>query len=143
MSEPGGTEPQRVPEVHPGEIRKHSFQDYLIRFCFGAGISLGAGLIGLRFGPVVGGIFLGFPAILPASLTLIQKKEGRERAAIDSEGAILGAIALVGFALVAWLLFVRLGIGATLLIALAVWLIIAVALYAAVMATLHREPAPR
>jgi hypothetical protein len=142
MSEQRGSETQRVPQFQPQEIAKHSFKDYLVRLCFGSGISLGAGLIGLKFGPVVGGIFLGFPAILPASLTLIQKKEGKELAAIDSEGAVLGAIALVGFALVARVLFLRLGIGLTLLVALAAWLAIAVGLYALVMATLHREPTP-
>jgi len=32
-----------------------------------------AGLIAFRFGPVVGGLFLAFPAIFPASATLIER----------------------------------------------------------------------
>jgi hypothetical protein len=87
-----------IPKADPKEIGGHKPSEYLLRFAFGAGISVAAGLIGMKFGPVVGGIFLGFPAILPASLTLIEKKDGRQQAAIDSEGAILGAIAMVAFA---------------------------------------------
>ena len=34
-----------MPEVQPGEIRKHSLKDYLVRFAFGAAISLAAGLV--------------------------------------------------------------------------------------------------
>ncbi|MGH7765174.1 MAG: DUF3147 family protein [Candidatus Dormibacteraceae bacterium] len=131
-----------VPSVHPEEIRSHKFKDYAARFCFGAAISLVAGLIGMRFGPHVGGIFLGFPAILPASLTLIQKKSGRTEAAIDSEGAVLGSLALLAFAGFTWLFAVNLGVPWTLVLALAVWLGIAVLLYAVVMKTLHGEPVP-
>ena len=67
-----------MPEVKPSEITQRKPTDYVVRFMFGAAISLLAGLIGMRFGPVVGGLCLGFPAILPASLTLIEKKEGKE-----------------------------------------------------------------
>lgn len=132
-----------MPELQPGEIRKHSLHDYLVRFAFGAAISLVAGLVGLKFGAVAGGVFLGFPAILPASLTLIAKRAGNTQAAIDSEGAILGAIALVAFATFVFALVEHLGVAATLILALALWLLIAIALYAAVMKTLHREPVPR
>ena len=89
-----------IPGIDPGEVGTHRVRDYLIRFCFGAGISLVAGVIGMKFGPVLGGVWLGFPAILPASLTLIEKKEGKEAASVDSIGAILGAIAMIAFAIV-------------------------------------------
>ncbi|HUZ86060.1 MAG TPA: hypothetical protein VNF26_03835 [Candidatus Baltobacterales bacterium] len=49
-----------IPRVQPGEVRKHSFKDYVVRFGFGAAISLVAGLIGLKFGTRAGGVFLGF-----------------------------------------------------------------------------------
>ena len=78
-----------IPEVKPSEITSRKPTDYLVRFVFGAAISLVAGLIGMKLGPTVGGVLLGFPAILPASLTLIEKKEGKEEASIDSLGAIL------------------------------------------------------
>jgi hypothetical protein len=131
------------PQVQPGEISKHSLKDYAVRFAFGAAISLAAGLVGLKFGARAGGVFLGFPAILPASLTLIQKRAGKTEAAIDSEGAVLGAVALVAFATFIFVVVGHLGVAATLVLALALWLVIATALYAAVMGTLHREPIPR
>ncbi len=38
----------------------------------------------MRFGPRVGGLFLAFPAILPATLTLLEKKEGKTKACADA-----------------------------------------------------------
>jgi len=131
-----------IPSVKPEEIARHKPSDYLVRFFFGAAISLVAGLIGMKFGPVVGGVFLGFPAILPASLTLIAKKEGAEEASIDSLGAVLGAIAMVAFAAVIVLAASRWGVVVTLAVALVVWLAVAFALYALVATVYKREPAP-
>ena len=70
-----------------------------------------AGLIAARFGPVVGGLFLAFPAIFPASATLIEKhvrerkekagmpgaRRGKEAAALDAAGAALGKLRAGGF----------------------------------------------
>ena len=131
-----------IPSVEPDAIKKHEPKDYAIRFAFGAAISLAAGIIGMKFGPVVGGVFLGFPAILPASLTLIDKKEGKEQASIDSIGAVLGAVALVGFALVVVVWASTLGVVACLAVALVVWLAVALALYVIVATVYKREPAP-
>src|SRR5207244_4125545 len=83
-----------------------------------------AGVIGMKFGPVLGGVWLGFPAILPASLTLIEKKEGKEAASVDSIGAILGAIAMIAFAIVVSLAATRWGVVPGLVAALAVWLVV-------------------
>lgn len=130
------------PEFTPADITRHSVKDYAVRFGFGAGIALIAGLLGMWFGPKFGGVFLGFPAILPASLTLIQQKEGKEQAAIDSEGAVLGAIAFVAYAVVATVLLVRIGVVPTLIVALIVWTAVAIALYALVRIIFHREPSP-
>ena len=131
-----------MPKMTPAEVAKHRPSDYLTRFAFGAAISLAAGLIGMKFGPVVGGIFLGFPATLPASLTLIEKKEGRRQAAIDSEGAILGAIAMVTFAFVVAIWVAPWGVVTTLVVALAAWLAVATGLYTLVAGVLGREPTP-
>lgn len=131
-----------IPRVEPDAIKKHEPKDYLVRFAFGAAISLVAGVIGMKFGPVVGGVFLGFPAILPASLTLIEKKEGREQASIDSVGAILGAIAMVAFAVVIVVWATTLGVRLSLFAALVVWTVIAFFLYATVATVYRREPAP-
>ena len=131
-----------MPEFNPEEIGAHRVRDYIIRFCFGAAISLVAGLIGMKFGPRLGGVFLAFPAILPASLTLIAKKEGNDPAARDSSGAVLGAIAMIAFAVIVSLWAVRLGVVLALAIGLVVWLVVAVALYALVEAVYGREPTP-
>ena len=76
----------------------------------------------LVFGATAGGMFLAFPAILPASLTLIEKKEGPEAAIDDIDGAILGAGALGGFALVAGVGLRRFSAALVLPAALATWL---------------------
>lgn len=77
-------------------------RDYLVRFAFGAGIALVAGLAGLRFGPKVGGLFLAFPAVLPTALTLIAKKESDGIASIDALGGVLGALGMIAFAATAF-----------------------------------------
>ncbi len=130
------------PQVRPSDVTKHGFRDYAVRFAFGAAIALVAGLLGMWFGPKFGGVFLGFPAILPASLTLIQKKDGKEQAAIDSEGAVFGAIAFVVFAVVVALVVTHWGVVATVVVGLVIWTVVAVALYAIARAVLHREPTP-
>jgi Ca2+/Na+ antiporter len=132
-----------MPQVRPAEVGKHSLRDYAVRFAFGACISLLAGVVGLKFGARAGGVFLGFPAILPASLTLIQKRAGKTEAAIDSEGAVLGAVAFATFATFIFVMVEHLGVIATLLVGLALWLLVAIALYVAVMKTLDHEPVPR
>jgi hypothetical protein len=97
-------------------LRRTKWHDYAIRFLFGGLITAAAGLIAQRWGPSIGGLFLAFPAIFPASATLVEKHEkekkaraglpgaerGRKAAAIDAAGAALGCIGLVGFALVVW-----------------------------------------
>jgi len=52
----------------PVKLRKAKPRDLGIRFAFGAGIALAAGLVGLHFGHLAGGMFLAFPTVLPASL---------------------------------------------------------------------------
>lgn len=91
-----------------------------MRFFFGGLITAVAGLIAKRFGAGVGGLFLAFPAILPASISLVEKhtRESKERkgmsgrirgidaAALDAAGAAQGSIGLAAFAiLVRWLIF--------------------------------------
>ena len=63
-------------------------------------LSLQASVVSILAGSEPGGILLAFPAILPATLTLIEKEEG-ERAAEDFDvGSILGAAALAPLAVV-------------------------------------------
>lgn len=98
-----------------------------------------AGLIAERFGPSVGGLFLAFPAIFPASATLIEKQQrkrkerrglrgtvrGREAAALDASGAVLGAFGLAAFAVIVWLMIEKTPITA-LLSGTATWLVVSV-----------------
>jgi hypothetical protein len=83
-----------------------------IRFVCGGLATAATGLIARKFGPVIGGLFLAFPAILPASTTLIEKHEqerkhraglhgevrARKAAGIDAAGAAMGSLGLLVFA---------------------------------------------
>lgn len=131
-----------VPQVAPEKVKSHRLSDYALRFGFGCAIALVSGLIGMWFGPKVGGVLLGFPAILPASLTLVQKKEGKDSASVDSIGATLGAIAMIVFALFVAVTAESIGAVPSILIALIVWLTVAVALYVLVALVFKHEPHP-
>ena len=74
----------------------------MVRFIFGGAVALAASAVGEAFGPRVGGLFLAFPALLPASLTLIKRHDGRSAAAQDARGALLGSVGLTSFAVVVW-----------------------------------------
>jgi hypothetical protein len=88
--------------------------EYAIRFLFGGLITVATGLIAKKFGPTVGGLFLAFPAIFPATATLVathEKEEkrrahlngtprGRDAAAIEARGTALGSLGLLAFAAV-------------------------------------------
>jgi hypothetical protein len=79
MASRRGTKPEPFVFVDLGKLRQTKASELALRFAFGATASLVAGLVSIAFGPRVGGTFLAFPAILPASLTMIEKKEGSSR----------------------------------------------------------------
>lgn len=79
-------------------LRKPKLWEHLLRFAFGGAVSVGASLAAHRWGPGIGGLFLAFPAVLPASLTLVNQHGGRAQAVDDACGARLGALALLAFA---------------------------------------------
>jgi hypothetical protein len=111
----------------------------LVRFVFGGGITVIAGFLAKHYGPVFGGLFLAFPAIFPATATLIEthekqrkaqkalsgKERGRLAAALCARGTELGSVALICFAIAVWRLAPVVNFAATLSIALAVWFAIA------------------
>jgi hypothetical protein len=117
-------------------LRRNKWHDYVIRFFFGGLITAAAGLVATHWGAAIGGLFLAFPAIFPASATLIEKHEkqkknraglhgtarGREAAALDAKGAAIGCIGLAGFALVVWQLLVPWSTGIVLSGASLLWL---------------------
>ena len=124
----------------PSSLKEGRWYEYLIRFALGGGATALTGLISSRFGALVGGLFLAFPAIFCASATLIEKHEirrkreaglagqrrGQQAAAVDSAGAALGALGMLAFAAVFWLLVEVSATGAFIGAALA-WLVVSVA----------------
>ena len=56
-------------------LGKTKWYEYALRFAFGGSITVAAGLVAKKWGPGVGGLFLAFPAIFPASATLVKKHE--------------------------------------------------------------------
>jgi hypothetical protein len=103
-------------EMDISVLGKTKWYEYGLRFLFGGIITAAAGVIAKEWGPVIGGIFLAFPAIFPASATLVEKheREKKERAgvpgvesarkavSVDSAGAAIGSIGLFAFALLVW-----------------------------------------
>lgn len=128
---------QRLFQADWSALRTMSRRSMVIRFAFGALISVAAGVVGLTAGPLVGGAFLAFPAILPATLTLIEQDDGERAVRDDDDGALLGSLALIGFAVVAWQLLPR-GAPIALLAATVTWLVAALLLYVAIQ-TLDRR----
>jgi hypothetical protein len=97
-------------------IGQTRWYEYVLRFFFGGLITVMTGLIAQKFGPEIGGLFLAFPAIFPASATLIEKHErerkekiglhgtqrGRMAAGLDADGAAIGSLGLLTFAFLVW-----------------------------------------
>jgi hypothetical protein len=117
-------------------LRKSTWREHLIRFALGGAVTVVTGLLAKEFGPVVGGLFLAFPAIFPASATLVERHErdkrhragiahtirGRLSAALDARGAAMGSIALCAFALLIWKLLPSYNAALILGCALTLWL---------------------
>jgi hypothetical protein len=129
MSDRSQSHDEPLATVRFGKLRKAKPSELGMRFAFGAAASLIAGLASIVFGPRAGGVFLAFPAILPASLTLIEKKEGILEATHDVAGAVIGALGLVGFAVVGGGALRRFPIGIALMLALVAWLAASLAGY--------------
>jgi hypothetical protein len=117
------------PALTRSEAAKARPRDLGVRFVSGALTSVAAGLVTLVFGARAGGLLLGFPAILAASLTLIQEEEDTAHAREDARGAVLGACAMALFAGVAALTLGHIGAARALACAAAAWLVTAVGLY--------------
>ena len=97
-------------------LKETHVHEYALRFLFGGLCTVIAGVVAKRFGPGIGGLFLAFPAIFPASATMIETHEkrrkaevgadgttrGRLAASIDASGAAVGCVGLAAFALIVW-----------------------------------------
>ncbi|HZQ95325.1 MAG TPA: DUF3147 family protein [Candidatus Sulfotelmatobacter sp.] len=94
-------------------VKQTRWHEFAVRFLLGGLITAALGVIGKKFGPVVGGLFLAFPVMFPASATLIDKHEkekkqragmeGRRRArqlvSVDAAGTAMASVGLFVFAL--------------------------------------------
>jgi Protein of unknown function (DUF3147) len=128
-----------IVRLNPSALRDIRWYEYAIRFALGGLMTVIAGLAASWFGPVIGGLFLAFPAIFPASATLIEKqvrerkekagmagsRRGKDAAALDAAGAVLGSVGLAGFAAVIWLVMERSALSAFALATVA-WFTVAV-----------------
>jgi hypothetical protein len=112
---------QQRPAFSLGKVKEASARELLIRFAAGAATSVASGLVTLALGPRVGGILLGFPAIMAASLTLIAEEEDIAEAREDARGGVVGACALTLFAAVATLTFGHLPGGIVLALSAVIW----------------------
>lgn len=127
-------------QVNFANLGQSRWYEYLSRFVFGGIATALAGIIAKEYGPAVGGLFLAFPAIFPATATLIESHEnkrkretgghgivrGRKAAALDALGASAGAFGLMVFGVVVWQAIVPLSLWATLLAAVFAWLVVSV-----------------
>ena len=111
------------------QLRGIRLRDYLIRFLFGGIISVIAALIGQWTTGRIGGIFTAFPAILLASLTLINQEDGKQACIMDAQGAVLGAVALVVASIVISMTLGAMVGALALLLGLGAWVVCSVGLY--------------
>jgi Protein of unknown function (DUF3147) len=99
-------------KIDISSVRQGKWYEYFLRFLLGGAITAITGAVAKQFGPSVGGLFLAFPAILPSTVTLVEKHEtekklrmgfpgaerGKRAAALDAAGAARGSIGLLAFA---------------------------------------------
>jgi uncharacterized membrane protein (GlpM family) len=137
------TEPAEAREVQaqPSDLMQTSWKEYAVRFLFGGAITVIVGVLGKAFGPVVAGLFLAFPAILPASLTLIASHDDKKAAGEDALGAAVGSIGLVAFGAIVWAGGAGLPAAATLAAASVAWFAVGVGLWFAVERFRHERRA--
>jgi hypothetical protein len=132
-------------------LRKTRWYEYAVRFLFGGAITAATGLVAKRLGPVIGGLFLAFPAIFPASVTLVAKHEqdkkqrvgmdgtgrAKKAAALDARGAAMGTFGLGFFAILVWKLLPVWNWMAVLSLAILAWLVVSILIWNAEQ---HQSP---
>lgn len=62
-------------------VKSSKWYEFVLRFLFGGMVTALAGFAAKKFGPEIGGLFLAFPAIAPATATLIKKREQEKKSA--------------------------------------------------------------
>jgi F0F1-type ATP synthase assembly protein I len=123
----------------PSSLKEGRWYEYVIRFALGGAATVFTGLVSSRYSASVGGLFLALPTIFCASATLIEKHEirrkrearleggrrGQMAAALDAAGAALGALGMLAFAIIFWMM-VRSSIASAFIGASLAWLLVAV-----------------
>jgi uncharacterized membrane protein YbhN (UPF0104 family) len=121
-------------------LRQTRWYELALRFVFGGLATVATGLIAKAYGPIIGGLFLAFPAIFPATATLVEKhvREKKQRAgmeginrsrravAVEARGASFGSLGLIAFALIVWLFIVGNRLWLILTTAYVGWLLVSV-----------------
>jgi hypothetical protein len=129
--------------INLAALRQVKWYEHFARFLLGGLISVLAGLIAKAFGPTVGGLFLAFPAIFPASATLLDMHErerkqkagipatirGRLAVGLDARGAAMGSLALAAFAWVIWKMLPHASSPIVLGAAFVIWIALATAIW--------------
>lgn len=129
--------------VRLSSVKETKAREYLLRFIFGGAATVLAGLVAKYFGAAAGGLFLTFPAIFPASATLMEAhskkrmaeighdgtRRGRISASIDAASAALACVGLGAFGLALWQLLPRHNAALVILAATAAWALIAIGLW--------------
>ena len=132
-----------IVSVDLSALRRTSWSEWALRYMLGGLVTVVAGLMAQFFGPVFGGLFLAFPAIMCASATLIEKHErqkkqragldgtarGRRAAGLDAAGAVLGCVGLGAFALLTWKQLDQHPPAPVLLAAALLWLLVSITLW--------------
>ena len=131
--------------VKPSALKCTKGYEYALRFVLGGLATVFTGLIASSYGPVTGGLFLAFPAIFCASVTLVEKHErkrkqklglrgrrrGQEAAAQEAAGTALGSCGLLAFGAVIWLVAPATQTVWTFALAIAAWLLVSTVLWRA------------
>jgi hypothetical protein len=118
--------------------------EYAIRFVFGGAITAAVGVVAKQYGPVMAGLFLAFPSILPAAITLLAKHEqekhehaghrialehAKDAAAGEATGTALGSIGLIAFGAIIWQVSGKLPSWTVLILATLAWFAVGVILW--------------
>jgi hypothetical protein len=88
------------PRVDAGALKEARAWEHALRFVFGGIVTVVVGLVARRWGPVIAGLFLAFPSIFPASITLVRRHDGRAKAVDDAKGACVGGAGMLAFSCV-------------------------------------------
>lgn len=130
-------------EFDTSALRRTKWYEYLVRFLVGGSVTVLAALVAKRFGAGIGGLFLAFPAIFPATATLIASHEERKKAeagkhgtvrarklaGADAAGAAMGGAGLVAFAAVICWTIVNHSAIVALALATGAWLVVSVVIW--------------